>query len=253
MVEPEEESQTQAIQPKSKNIVDDREAALMDFDLDLDAFWPLDPIHFPSNPTSPALFSSTDPPCSPLWGFPDGDADNDDKLAGQVDQALFDRPQFSSCIPDPGREIPRENEDRRMLTSPFLGLEPVENPDAYCLIKEKITQTLRQLKELTDQHVLAQFWAPVKNGGWYVVTTSGQPFVLDPHTNGLHQYRMASLMYMFSVDGESDGMVGLPGHVFQQKLPEWTPNVQYSLHQRVSTAWSCSALQCSGNLSFARV
>ncbi|XP_016651292.1 PREDICTED: protein NLP6-like isoform X3 [Prunus mume] len=154
MVEPEEESQTQAIPPESKNIVDDREAALMEFDLDLDAF--------------------------------------------------SDRPQFSSCIPDLGREIPRENEDRRMLTSPFSGLEPVENPDAYCLIKEKITQALRQLKELTDQHVLAQFWAPVKNGG-----------------------RMASLMYMFSVDGESDGMLGLPGRVFQQKLPEWTPNVQY--------------------------
>ncbi|PQQ02530.1 protein NLP6 [Prunus yedoensis var. nudiflora] len=114
-----------------------------------------------------------------------------------------------------------------MLTSPFLGLEPVENPDAYCLIKENITQALRQLKELTDQHVLAQVWAPVKNGGRYVLTTSGQPFVLDPHTNGLHQYRMASLMYMFSVDGESDGMLGLPGRVFQQKLPEWTPNVQY--------------------------
>ncbi|BFG32020.1 hypothetical protein CerSpe_182940 [Prunus speciosa] len=227
MVEPEDEGQTPAIPPKSKNIVDDREAALMDFDLDLDAFWPLNPIHFPSNPTSPPLFSSTDQPCSPLWGFPDGDADNDDKLAGQVDQALSDRPQFSSSIPDPGREIPRENEDRRMLTSPFLGLEPVENPDAYCLIKEKITQALRQLKELTDQHVLAQVWAPVKNGGRHVLTTSGQPFVLDPHTNGLHQYRMASLMYMFSVDGESDGMVGLPGRVFQQKLPEWTPNVQY--------------------------
>ncbi|KAL6280638.1 hypothetical protein ACE6H2_017519 [Prunus campanulata] len=146
--------------------------------MEFDAFWPLDWIHFPSNPTSPPLFSSTDQPC-----FPDGDADNDDKLAGQVDQALSDRPQFSSCIPDPGREIPRENEDRReiprenedrrMLTSPFLGLEPVENPNAYCLIKEKITQALRQLKELTDQHVLAQFWALVKNGGRYVLTTSG--------------------------------------------------------------------------------
>ncbi|XP_021827790.1 protein NLP6-like isoform X2 [Prunus avium] len=195
--------------------------------MEFDAFWPLDPIHFPSKPTSPPLFSSTDQPCSPLWGFPDGDADNDDKLAGQVDQALSNRPQFSSCIPDPGREIPRENEDRRMLTSPFLGLEPVENPNAYCLIKEKITQALRQLKELTDQQFLAQFWALVKNGGRYVRSTSGQPFVLDPHTNGLHQYRMASLMYMFSVDGESDGMVGLPGRVFRQKLPEWTPNVQY--------------------------
>lgn len=111
-----------------------------------------------------------------------------------------------------------------MLPSPFLGLEP--NPDGYCLIKERITQALRYLKESSDQHVLAQVWAPVKNGSQYVLTTSGQPFVLDPH-DGLHQYRMVSLMYMFSVDGENDGVLGLPGRVFQQKLPEWTPNVQY--------------------------
>uniref|UniRef100_A0A7N0UJ51 RWP-RK domain-containing protein n=1 Tax=Kalanchoe fedtschenkoi TaxID=63787 RepID=A0A7N0UJ51_KALFE len=94
-------------------------------------------------------------------------------------------------------------------------------------MKEKMTQALRYFKESTEQHVLAQVWAPVKNGGRYVLTTSGQPFVLDPHSNGLNRYRMVSLMYMFSVDEESDGELGLPGRVFRQKLPEWTPNVQY--------------------------
>ncbi|GAU49656.1 hypothetical protein TSUD_291540 [Trifolium subterraneum] len=90
-----------------------------------------------------------------------------------------------------------------------------------------MTQALRQFKELTEQNVLAQVWAPVRNGNRYKLTTSGQPFVLDPHSNGLHQYRTVSLMYMFSVDGENDEILGLPGRVFQQKLPEWTPNVQY--------------------------
>lgn len=90
-----------------------------------------------------------------------------------------------------------------------------------------MTQALRYLKESSEQHVLFQVWAPVKNGGRYVLTTMGQPFVLNPNTNGLHQYRMASLMYMFSVDSENDGELGLPGRVFKQKLPEWTPNVQY--------------------------
>lgn len=119
-----------------------------------------------------------------------------------------------------------ENDDRK-FSSPFLGLLPPENPDDYCVIKERMTQALRYFKESTEQHVLAQVWAPVKNGGRYVLTTSGQPFVLDPHSNGLNQYRMVSLMYMFSVDGESDIELGLPGRVFRQKLPEWTPNVQY--------------------------
>ena len=91
-----------------------------------------------------------------------------------------------------------------------------------------MTQALRYFKESTEQNqILAQVWAPVKNGNRYVLTTSGQPFVLDPHSNGLHQYRTVSLMYMFAVDGEINGTLGLPGRVFRQKLPEWTPNVQY--------------------------
>lgn len=90
-----------------------------------------------------------------------------------------------------------------------------------------MTQALRYFKESTEQHVLAQVWAPVKNGDQCLLTTYGQPFVLDPHSNGLHQYRMISLTYTFSVDGESDGALRLPARVFRQKLPEWTPNVQY--------------------------
>lgn len=90
-----------------------------------------------------------------------------------------------------------------------------------------MTQALRDFRESTEQLVLAQVWAPVKNGGRYVLTTSGQPFVLGPNTNGLHQYRMVSMMYLFSADWGNDGELGLPGRVFRQKLPEWTPNVQY--------------------------
>ncbi|CAM8879548.1 unnamed protein product [Rhodiola kirilowii] len=90
-----------------------------------------------------------------------------------------------------------------------------------------MTQALRYFKESTEQHVLAQVWAPVKNGGRLFLTTSEQPFVLDPHSSGLNRYRMVSLMYMFSVDEDNDGELGLPGRVFRQKLPKWTPNVQY--------------------------
>lgn len=106
-------------------------------------------------------------------------------------------------------------------------MPPLENVGGYCVIKERMTQALRYFKELTELNVLAQVWAPVRNGNRYVLTTSGQPFVLDPHSNGLHQYRTVSLMYTFAVDGENDGSLGLPGRVFQQKLPEWTPNVLY--------------------------
>ncbi|KAF2298025.1 hypothetical protein GH714_007059 [Hevea brasiliensis] len=134
---------------------------------------------------------------------------------------------------------------------------PIDNPDGYCVIKERMTQALRNFKESTEQHVLAQIWAPMKSGGRYVLTTSGQPFVIDPYSNGLHQYRMVSLMYMFSVDGNCEGELGLPGRVFRQKLPEWTPNVQYysskeyprrdhALHYNVQELWHCQYLNGLG-------
>lgn len=119
------------------------------------------------------------------------------------------------------------NDEKKKLPSPFMGFMPIDNPDGSCKIKQRMTQALRYFKDLTEQHVLAQVWAPVKNGSRYVLTTSGQPFVLDPNSNGLHQYRLVSLMYMFNVDQDTDGDLGLPGRVFRQKLPEWTPNVQY--------------------------
>ncbi|KAM1851087.1 hypothetical protein ACFX13_015197 [Malus domestica] len=209
------------------NLKNEREDALMDFDFDLDVLWPLDPIHFLSYPTSPLLLPPNDQPCTPSWAFSDCDVESDYRLAGHVGQALSDCSQFVSCNSNSVTEGSTETKNNRMLPSPFSGLEPLESSNGYSLFNEKITQALRYLKELTDQPVLAQFWAPVKDGNRYVLTTLGQPFVLDPQCIRLHQYRMACLMYMFSVDGESDGVLGLLGRVFQHKLPEWTPNVQY--------------------------
>lgn len=211
-------------------------------DLDLDGSWTFDQIFSSSSciQTSPFLFPSTttsEQPCSPLWAFSD---DNDDKLAGFAaltpavavpggSPRLSDYAKLLAATsnPDSVTGNPSKNDDRRRLPLPVLGLTPLDYPDGTCVIKERMTQALRYFKELTEQHVLAQVWAPVKNGGRYVLTTSGQPFVLDPSSTGLHQYRMVSLMYMFSVDEETDGTLGLPGRVFRQKLPEWTPNVQY--------------------------
>lgn len=122
---------------------------------------------------------------------------------------------------------PSNNDIKRRLPLPILEVNPSEYQDATCIIKERMTMALRYFIELGEKHVLAQVWAPVKNRGRNVLTTSGQPFVLDPNCTGLHQYRMASLMYVFSLDGETDEVLGLPARVFRHKLPEWTPNVQY--------------------------
>ncbi|CAK9166278.1 unnamed protein product [Ilex paraguariensis] len=203
---PGEEKHPQTFSAKSKEQtgLSPTDSLLM-MDIDVDGSWTFDQL-FSSNPTSPCLIPNSDQPCSPLWAFSD---DNDGKTAGNIDAVT---------------ENPSGIDDKRRLP---LGLMTLDYPDGSCVIKEKMIQALRYFKDSTNQHVLAQVWAPVKNDGQYVLTTLGQPFVLHANSNGLHQYRMASLMYMFSVDGESDGVLGLPGRVFRQKLPEWTPNVQY--------------------------
>lgn len=203
----------------------------MDLDLDLDAPWPLDQIFAAagaSNPTSPFLVSCSDQPYSPLWAFSD-DNNNGAAFVAGAGLRLSDSSKILSYAnnPDMVSEAAYVNDEKRKLPSPFMGLMPNDNPDGSCIIKQRLAQALRHFKNSTEQHVLAQVWAPVRKGGGYVLTTSGQPFILDPNSNGLHQYRLISLSYMFSVDGDADGSLGLPGRVFQQKLPEWTPNVQY--------------------------
>ncbi|KAL2551083.1 Protein NLP7 [Forsythia ovata] len=188
------------------------EEPMMDLDLEIDSFWPLDHIFAAGNSASPFMLSNSEQPCSPLWCF------SDEKSAGA--------PAVSTGNPDATTQSSLGNDEKRKLPSPLVGLLPIDKPDGTCIIKERMTQALRYFKDLTEQRVLAQVWAPVKTGGRYVLTTSGQPFVLDPNSNGLHQYRLVSLMYMFSVDGDTE-VLGLPGRVFRQKLPEWTPNVQY--------------------------
>ncbi|CAA2998436.1 protein NLP6-like [Olea europaea var. sylvestris] len=201
-------------------------AFMMDLDLDLESSWSSDQIF--TNLMSPFQLSNSEQPCSPLWAF--NDEKDDCKLAGNsVPGGGFRLSNCSRHSPNPESmtENGVGNDDKRKLPSPNLGFRPIDNLDESCIVKERMTQALRYFKDLTGEHVLAQVWAPVKNGGRYVLTTSGQPFVLDSDSNGLHQYRLVSLMYMFSVDGETEGPLGLPGRVFWQRLPEWTPNVQY--------------------------
>ncbi|KAG5133863.1 hypothetical protein JHK82_025051 [Glycine max] len=200
--------------PKSKP--QEEHGFAMDFDISLESLWPSDHISLVSNPMSPFLFSTiSDQPCSPVWAFSDAE---DERLIRIAASAGNTNTTTENLV---------ENYDNKKTVPPLVAIPTSENPDAYCLIKERMTQALRHFKELTEQNVLAQVWAPMRNGNRYALTTSGQPFVLDPHSNGLHQYRTVSLMYMFSVDGENDEIMGLPGRVFQQKIPEWTPNVQF--------------------------
>ncbi|XP_008806288.2 protein NLP3 [Phoenix dactylifera] len=201
---------------------------LMDLDLYLDGSpGSFDPIAILSSPPSSFLLSSSSPfpsltqlsfppPPSPLSIFEDG--------AAEISSSLADCPRFIDANADATHGNVNANSSKaRQL--PMSAMK--ENSDASCVIKERMMQALRYFKESTDQHVLVQVWAPVKKGDQCFLTTSGQPFVLDPRSTGLLQYRTVSLTYIFSVDEDSGGYLGLPGRVYRYRLPEWTPSVQY--------------------------
>ncbi|CAH8314282.1 unnamed protein product [Eruca vesicaria subsp. sativa] len=213
---------------------------LMDVDdLELDGSWPLDQITYLSS-SNRMISSSSEQPCSPLWAFSDGGVTGNNAITGGYDGEkiscgasgvssfrLADYPLFLPYSSPSVAETTTEKHSNFNFPSPLMSLVPSENTDHYCVIKERMTQALRYFKESTEQHVLAQVWAPVRKNGRDFLTTLGQPFILNPNGNSLNQYRMISLTYMFSVDSDCDVDLGLPGRVFRQKLPEWTPNVQY--------------------------
>ncbi|KAI3815835.1 hypothetical protein L1987_15518 [Smallanthus sonchifolius] len=167
----------------------------MRMDLDVDGFWTFHQF-FSSNPLR---LSATEQSLSPLWGFSDYNNIND-----RNDKPVENGSLASSVA-------------THRLVSGYQ--------DATCMIKERMLKALFYSREMSENHVLAQVWAPVKNKGRYVLTD--QPFLLDIYCTGLLQYRTASRMYVFSLDGETDEVLELPGRVFKHKLPEWTPNVQY--------------------------
>ncbi|PHT93930.1 hypothetical protein T459_01812 [Capsicum annuum] len=76
--------------------------------------------------------------------------------------------------------------------------------------------------------------------GWFVLTTSGQPFVIDPDCNGLHRYQMVFLMYISADEGET-GIVQLAE---QLKSSKDNHNVSFS-----DAAKSAGYTNAKGDLS----
>ncbi|XP_057511836.1 protein NLP7-like isoform X3 [Actinidia eriantha] len=95
----------------------------------------------------------------------------------------------------------------------------------------RIKYVLRKLLSFFygSDKVLVQFWATTKTSdGRTLLTTKDQPFGqigLTGLSHGLCEYRMISKYYKFYVDGEEE--LGIPGRVYRNKCPAYTPNVEY--------------------------
>lgn len=101
-------------------------------------------------------------------------------------------------------------------------------PRASMSVMERLIQALGYMKSCSgDKDVLIQVWVPVTRGGKRVLTTNDQPFSVDLNCPKLANYREISVKYDFPADEDSKEAVGLPGRVYRNKVPEWTPDVRF--------------------------
>lgn len=104
----------------------------------------------------------------------------------------------------------------------------IQPKDPVPSVKQRLSHALRYIMEShRDSDILVQIWIPVMKGNKQILTTHGQPFLLDFDCQSLANYRTASTRYQFMADEGSHQAVGLPGRVFLEKLPEWSPDVRF--------------------------
>ncbi|KAG5395415.1 hypothetical protein IGI04_025378 [Brassica rapa subsp. trilocularis] len=80
-----------------------------------------------------------------------------------------------------------------------------------------------------EKELLIQLWVPVERGMRRVLSTEEQPYSLNlfSQSQSLALYRDISAGYSFAAEVGSDQLVGLPGRVFLNRMPEWTPDVRF--------------------------
>ncbi|WZZ77055.1 hypothetical protein YC2023_088425 [Brassica napus] len=84
-----------------------------------------------------------------------------------------------------------------------------------------------------EKELLIQLWVPVERGRRRVLSTEEQPYSLNlfsqsqSQSQSLALYGDISAGYSFAAEVGSDQLVGLPGGVFLNRMPEWTPDVRF--------------------------
>ncbi|KAG4967128.1 hypothetical protein JHK87_032779 [Glycine soja] len=91
-------------------------------------------------------------------------------------------------------------------------------------LDDRMLRALSFFMESADEGMLAQVWVPTKHGDEFILSTSQQPYLLDPKLAG---YREVSRAFTFSAEGKTRTCPGLPARVFISHVPEWTSNVGY--------------------------
>ncbi|KAG2703017.1 hypothetical protein I3760_06G117500 [Carya illinoinensis] len=107
---------------------------------------------------------------------------------------------------------------------------PRANPGPCSSVKERLILAVGYLTGFTkNMNVFIQIWVPIRrsSGGRYFLTTQDQPYSFGANCKSLANYRDVSRAYQFAVEEDIEESAGLPGRVFWEKLPEWTPDVRF--------------------------
>ncbi|KAG2323249.1 hypothetical protein Bca4012_058750 [Brassica carinata] len=121
-------------------------------------------------------------------------------------------------------------------------IAPRTSDDPSSSVKERLLRAISGLEEaVPDKDFLVQIWVPFQQGGKNFLTTLAQPHLFNQKYSSLAKYRHVSETYNFPADeGSTEG--GLPGRVFLQKFPEWTPDVRFfrsDEYPRIKEAQKC--------------
>ncbi|XP_071686214.1 protein NLP5-like isoform X2 [Rutidosis leptorrhynchoides] len=123
------------------------------------------------------------------------------------------KPHFENLVNSPNQCV-----------SDFMGA--CLGPSSYSIM-ERLIYAIDSIKHYTiDKNVLIQVWLPEVIRCKKVLTTVQRLFSLELSCPRLSTYRNISESYHFSAEGDAKESVGLPGRVFMEKVPKWTPDVR---------------------------
>ncbi|CAH2051484.1 unnamed protein product [Thlaspi arvense] len=153
---------------------------------------------------------------------------------------------FSSQEPFNQAEASSEQAEKFLLEEAEVGrswwIAPRASEGHSSSVKERLLQAISGLNEaVEDKDFLVQIWVPFQQEGKNFLTTLEQPHLFNQRYSSLAKYRHVSETYNFPAD-EGSKEVGLPGRVFLQKFPEWTPDVRFfrsEEYPRIKEAQKC--------------
>ncbi|KAI3816266.1 hypothetical protein L1987_15959 [Smallanthus sonchifolius] len=106
-------------------------------------------------------------------------------------------------------------------------IAPMASSGSSLSVMERLIYAINNIRHYAvDKNALIQVWLPETIQGNKVLSTSRRLFSLDLNCPRLSNYRNVSESYHFAAEGDARDIVGLPGRVFMQKVPEWTPDVR---------------------------